>query len=1161
MRRFVFSILIAASLLLAVPGVFAQGRVTGNVAGHVTDPSGAAVPGAKITVTNTDTGVVYSSATDKAGYYLVRYLPIGTYDVAATQEGFKRIVHMGVLLDAGSTPTVDFKLTLGATAQSVTVSAAGALVEAQTADRGNVVDTVRLENFPAQTGNVFGLTFNTAGVQPTSSQKSYTFDDNSNASSISINGGQMAANQGYGGSNLTLYDGVYDRTNYGNHQGSGSVVGVIPSAQSVQQLKVVTSPYSAEYGQTTGGAIIAITKSGTNQFHGGGWYNQRDTALSATRFERNLAGQPKLPVKFWHGGGDIGGPIKKDKAFFYFEMQGVLSHTPTAYIGHVPTAAERNGDFSKTYYDNNGTPALQQIYNPFTVAYDSGTGHYTRQPFAGNIIPPEMINPVANSNFWNLIPLPNSTGTATGGNNYVPTTGGSPGDYQQEQVARVDWNVNQTNRLMFRFTRTSSVWGDIDFYPTAADPNANSKGGRMNQNAVMDYTKTFSPSTVLEVRTGFERYLNPSSLSHGCASPSILGFSSTFLSQAAGCFPAFSFGGSIRGSNYFSGAGTYSPESSIDQMNTIGGTLSKMMGRHTLKFGAFGLLERYYDAFPGYNSGLFGFSPSGSNLDPQVISPSSGNPTASFLLGVGSAAIQINSYPARQNKMYALYVQDDINVSPKLKLTMGLRWDKSTAVTDRFNAMVGPFDATATSPLAAAVADAAGASNCPACAHLVGGMTFPGVNGEPRTPYTLPDNNFGPRLGVAYSINSKTVVRAGWGLFYGPLVNDPSSAGFSQTTSSVLYNSNYYPINLIDNPFPDGIIQPTGAGNGLMTNVGTSVAFMAPIAKEQRSQQFSFDVQRVLPWKVLLGVGYVYNGVSRLPINRDINALTDAQVLLGASVLNNVVTNPFAGLVPGYSLNQPTIAYSQLIRPYPQFTSVTEERMPIGNMAYHGLQVQLNKRFSSGLSFSVAYTWSKHLGRYRYANAGDPIDQLQKSFDYFDMPNLFVVNEAWQLPIGRGRPIGTKMSGWMDAIVGGWMLNSNLRVESGAPYWLSPNAIPVSGVNKNAPNQSLNQWVNPLAFTQNTNPYSLVEWSQSFGSLRLPYLKNTDVQLEKWFNLTERIRLAVLTNWVNAFNTPQFWNSPGACNSPSSSCFGKIAGYQSQTNLPRQIQLGLKVTF
>lgn len=295
MRRFVFSILIAASLLLSVPGVFAQGRVTGNVAGHVTDPSGAAVPGAKITVTNTDTGVVYSSVTDKAGYYLVRYLPIGTYDVAATQEGFKRLVHMGVLLDAGSTPTVDFKLTLGATAQSVTVSAAGALVEAQTADRGNVVDTVRLENFPAQTGNVFGLTFNTAGVQPTSSQKSYTFDDNSNASSISINGGQMSANGGFGGSNLTLYDGVYDRTNYGNHQGSGSVVGVIPSAQSVQQLKVVTSPYSAEYGSTTGGAIIAITKSGTNKFHGGGWYNQRDTALSATRFERTSPASPSCP--------------------------------------------------------------------------------------------------------------------------------------------------------------------------------------------------------------------------------------------------------------------------------------------------------------------------------------------------------------------------------------------------------------------------------------------------------------------------------------------------------------------------------------------------------------------------------------------------------------------------------------------------------------------------------------------------------------------------------------------------------------------------------------------------------------------------------------------------------------------------------------------------
>jgi len=297
-------------------------------------------------------------------------------------------------------------------------------------------------------------------------------------------------------------------------------------------------------------------------------------------------------------------------------------------------------------------------------------------------------------------------------------------------------------------------------------------------------------------------------------------------------------------------------------------------------------------------------------------------------------------------------------------------------------------------------------------------------------------------------------------------------------------------------------------------------------------------------------------------VARNLNALTNEQVPLGASVLNAKVANPFAGLVgSAYALNAATIATSSLMTPFPQFTSVTRNGIPIGNMAYHGLQFQANKRFSEGLSFSVAYTFSKHLGRYGYQNAGDPINSLQKTLDVFDMPHLLVINEAWEIPIGRGRHFGAHMPTILDMIVGGWMFNGNIRLETGAPYQLAINAIPVAGVNPNAPNQSLNQWVNPAAFRLNTNVYSLVGWSRTFSNLRLPWLHNTDLQLEKFFKITERVRFALVTNWVNAFNHPQFWNGPGACNSPSASCFGKIAGFQGQTNLPRQIQVGGKVTF
>ena len=726
----------------------------------------------------------------------------------------------------------------------------------------------------------------------------------------------------------------------------------------------------------------------------------------------------------------------------------------------------------------------------------------------------------------------------------------------------MDWNLSDGSRLSVRHTRNDFHSTDVKFYDGPADLN----GGliRANHNAVVGYTRTISPTTVLDVRTGLERWYTAGLRPDRCkTSPSELGFSPQFVSQALeACFPSFNFGGSNLGSTYFSGAGGAAPNQNPNQINTVSGTLAKTMGRHSFKFGGQGILERYYGANPNNDAGAFTFGVTGTSLNPQVSTPSSGNPVASFLLGVGTASLDVNSQQSRQNMMVGFYVQDDITVTPKLKVNVGVRWDWDSSLTDRYNAMTGAFNTGVASPLADKVKAAAGASNCPACANLVGGLTFPGAGGQSRSPYDSTHRNFGPRLGAAYALDSRTVVRAGWGIFYNNVIYDPGSAGFSQTTNSVLYDPGYNPINLVNNPFPNGIVSPVGASLGLLTNVGTSVAFVDPHTREPRSQQLSVDVQREMGWKVLLSAGYVYNGVSRLPVSRNLNALTNSQVLLGASVLNAKVANPFAGLVgSAYALNASTIAASQLLTPYPQFTTVTENGIPTGNMAYHALQVQMNKRFGSGISMSVAYTFSKHLGRYGYQNAGDPVDSLQKSYDLYDMPHLLVINEAWEIPVGRGRLVGRQMPRAVDLVIGGWMLNGNIRLETGAPYQLATNAIPVAGVNPNAPNQSLNQWVNPAAFTLNTNVYSLIGWSQLYGNLRLPWLHNTDLQLEKFFNITERVKFALVTNWVNAFNHPQFWNGASACNSPSASCFGKISGYQSQTNLPRQIQIGGKVTF
>jgi hypothetical protein len=1154
--RFLSLPVIAGLAMVSLP-MFGQG--TGSISGRVTDPSDAPISAATVMVTNRATEVVSNAATTSDGFYVIRFLPPGAYSVEASQKGFQRTIQADVIVDAASNPTVNLQLVVGSVSQAVTVSGTAAMIEAQTADRGAVVDAVRMANTPSQARNIMGLALSTAGTVATTAMKSFTPYDNSGSTSISISGGQI-------GNNEMLVDGVPNRISY-----PSALYGLIPTQESVQEMKVVTSPYSAEYGRTTGGVINVVTKSGANEFHGELFEYNRSTGLTANQFERNLAGQPRLGVHFNTPGAAVGGPIKRNKLFFFFETQRLHSTSPKSFIGQVPTDAERTGDFSSTFYDNGGQKALQVIYDPWTTAYNQQTGQFTRTAFPGNVIPAGRINPVAAA-FWQYIPQPNAPGDPISrGNNYAPAGSSSALADLSEYSSRVDWNLSEMKRLSFRYIRNNFNSYDVAFYPGASDPNGSRPLTRANNNAVVDYTQTISPTSVVNFRVGMERYYTSSlNAKRADVTPSELGFGPTFISQAFPAFPVFGFGGSTLGSSVFTGAGSGAGSITPDQITNVDGLWSKTSGRHTIKVGGTGRLERYFALAPGNNAGNFQFSPTYTNLNPQVNTRATGNPVAAFLLGVGQASIDVNAAPARQNISTGFFVQDDINLTSKLKVNAGLRWDWNGGPTDRYNAMTGAFDTNAASPLAAQVKSAPGESNCPACANLAGGLTFPGVNGQSRTIYDSTYLNFGPRLGAAYSLDNKTVIRAGWGLFYGPNIYDPGQAGFSQTTTSVPFDANQLPLNLIDNPFPTGLIPAVGAGRGLLTNVGTSVSFVDPKAREPRSQQFSVDVQREMPWKVLLSAGYIYNGVSRLPVSRNLNFLSSEQLALGASILNRRVTNPFAGLAPGYALNQTTITTSSLLVPYPQFAGtfagsptggITELDYSVGNSAYHGLQIQAVKRLSAGLSISIGYTLSKHMGRYNYQNSSD--QALEKTIDPNDVPQMLTLNGVWQTPVGRGTPVGRDMPKWLDTIVGGWQLNWMIRLQEGMPYPLSPNAIPISGVDPNAVpgGQRLDQWINPAAFGLRTDPFALQEWSTISGRIRLPPINNFDLGTTKTIHITERWTFEFMTNWVNAFNTPQWFSAPSACNSPSASCFGKIANFQTQTNLPRQIQLAGRLKF
>src|SRR5581483_2300920 len=520
----------------------------------------------------------------------------------------------------------------------------------------------------------------------------------------------------------------------------------------------------------------------------------------------------------------------------------------------------------------------------FTTTFDSSTGRYTRLPFANSVIPSNRINPVA-KNLWQYIPEPNIPSTSPyPQSNYIPARSGNLSTLDfYNWMPRIDWNISDRQKLMVRYTRnTDTEWQGL-FYNTPAEPNGSSPFVRSNHNFSVDYTRTLSPSSVLDFRVGMSRFVQGQTPAlRTKVTPKDLGFSSTFVTEAAPAFPYFIFSGANLawlGGNVFSGAGSASQSVTIDQLNNLDLTWSKVFGRHNLKVGGQVMPERIYSVSAGYDAGSFLFSTADTlGPDPQVPQAGAGSELASFLLGLGTGSIDRNSQPARQILTESLYVQDSIKLSRRLTLNVGLRWDHVGSLTDRFNAMTGIFDPAAVSPLAATVKSAAGASGCVACADLRGGLTFPGVNGASRTIYNTGYRDFAPRIALAYGLDSKSVVRVGYGYFYGATgAYDPGSAGFSQPTPWNAYDANQLPVNTLENPFPTGLLSPVGAAKGLATNIGTSVSFIDPNTRTPRSQQFSFELQREIPWKIRLSAGYVNNRVDRLPVSQSLDALTEQQ--------------------------------------------------------------------------------------------------------------------------------------------------------------------------------------------------------------------------------------------------------------------------------------------
>lgn len=1116
-----------------------------TVIGSVTDPQGGVIPNATIKATNIETNSATSTTSNDSGLYSLPFLPIGRYRISVTASGMKTYVRDNIELRVGDRTQLDFQMEVGAVSETVTVASAAPLLETATASRGQVIDEEKVRDLPLLGRNPFLLAALASGVQITSSQGSISFRpfDNGGMDAISINGGRQRSNE-------FLIDG---QPNTGTENGGVGALSFVPSPDAVQEFKVQSNTYDAQFGRTGGGTINVSLKGGTNKLHGAIYHYFRNDVLNANSFQNNAAGAARTAFRWNQPGVVFDGPIYipkiyngRDKSFFMFSWEKIKSSVPSPVVRTVPTLDQRNGDFSKTL-QSNGQPIT--IYDPLTTSCVGGT--CTRKAFANNVIPANRIDPVAKK-LLDYFPLPNQAGNTQGFFNFFNSPNARTDEYDQF-TTRLDHSLSDKHKLSGRWLRNNRHEArGLAGYQKEASPfflhyRRNAGGG-------VDLTSVFSPTLVSNFKVNFIRHVFAIDQYGDNFDITQLGFPSTLKGQLGRQF----FPG-ITATDYDSmgglGFGNGSTFTASDA-SSIQETLNKTVGSHTLKFGGEARVLRDNYIQPTSSFGTFNFTRDFTQRNALVGDAASGNAFASLLLGYPfTASVPINATFAFQHMYYGAFFQDDWRVNRKLTLNLGLRWDYESPTTERYNQLNAGFDKTATSPLA------------PPGLALKGGLTF--VDKDNRLPFKRDLNNFGPRLGVAYQLNEKTVLRGGYGMSYLPAFDPGTRLGFSVSTNYVAStDGNLTPSNTLSNPYPNGLIRPSGSALGLGTLIGQSFTFYDRDVKIPKNHQFSFGVQRELPWKMALDLSYIGSRTRNLITSQSINEVSAADLAQGAAYLNAQVPNPMAGLIPSNAaLNGPTIVRSQLLRPFPQFTGLTEDRKTIGRAWYNSMQVRLEKRLTNGLHFLFSYTFSRNMEAVGYLNPQDPIGNLASVVTADDAPHRATISGGYDLPLFKNS------GAWLRGLAGGWKLNTIGTFQSGLPINTPSGVFLIGDPRLPEGKQSWSRWFNACTLTttgarQNCADasetpvfriqpaFTLRSHSTRFSNIRTSRPPTFDVSLFKMFRFRENLALQVRAEAFNFANTPWF----GAPNTTAtSSALGLVT--LSQINDQRNVQLALKLIF
>jgi hypothetical protein len=1127
----------------------------GTILGRVTDPQGAAVPGATVTVTNEDTNVSSDAVTQPDGAYRVPFLIPGKYRVEVVLDGFKKFSQSGITVGVTQNVTVDAKLALGTVTEIVEVRAEASLLDRSSGALGQIIDRTRVEAMPLNGRMIFMLNRLAGGVNwqvPTfgaSGTSGLRPFDNLGGSAWSMNGGRVQTNE-------FLLDGAPNSTR-GRYNFS-------PPVDAVEEFKIQTNTYDAQYGRTGGGVVNMTLKSGGNDFHGQAWDFFKNENLNSNNALNRETGLPKPDYVANQYGVTARGPVVRNRTFFMGTFEGLRERVPFPTTTSVPTLAERQGDFSKSYVDQ-VNPLV--IYDPLTTVCNA-QAVCTRTPFSGNVIPANRINPMALAILQSVYPAPTIDNQRL--DNYVNPVNKAKYDYDSE-LARIDHKFSDKSRMFVSLhrNRRDEYRSNNGLQGTPANQGQWPQT-RINKGGTADWVRTIGAKSLLNVRGGYSWFTEANRQSEA------MGFDRAklgFQDLPGNYLPRVDLA-------QYSGIGVGSDgRNTDDRTASVQASYTRNLAHQTLKFGS---EYRNVQARPittGDYNGYFNFTRGFTQANPNAGDSVSGNAVASFLLGYPSSGDFGGGQERRELWHYAaVYVQDDFRVTPKLTINLGLRWDYETAPVEAENRMVGGFAFEQENPLAAQVRTAAGASECPGCATLRGGLLFAGVNGTPRGLF-LPDrNNFQPRAGLAYSLNDKTVLRGGYGLYYAFRGQLGSQNGFFVTTPYIANDLNgrvgipETGVNTFSRPFPGGALEAPGSRDGLMTQVGRGISFDDPNNKLSHIHQYNVTVTREITRNLMVEASYVGSQTRAISVSKNINAISAADLAKGAAYLQQAVANPFKGLLPGTSRNGSTIQRQELLRPYPQFGDITQNALPIGRSWYNSLQVIVQKRMSRGLTFTSSYTYSRTMEQTSFLNSQDA-DMVKQVTDY-DRPHIWVFSGVYNLPFGKGRQFGRNASGVIGELIGGWQANWNFNWQSGRPLG-TPGALePIAGTSAKLDRPTPDRWFNTCYVDLNGVNQKCVAgeepvWRQRpnftlrttpnrFDDIRVPWKPTLDASLFKNIGMPAGHRLEFRIEAFNVMNTDIL---PGPNTSYNDANFGRIPTPRGSVYFPRNVQLGFKYYF